>query len=174
MFEVGLGHPPVLDGDNGKAWVSRISSAGAGVVSSTLQPSGYQDGVNCRLPAGRAVRDVGSSPMNTGMKIGLLTAVPRASSTTSSARRYEPVGHRCCRRPGAEKQASTPAADSQTPRIYALDRQAHSSGGGPAAFRDVPGAFDSAANVRADFVDAVKRGERIVYTVRSFDDGHSW
>jgi subtilase family serine protease len=112
--------------------------------------------------------------LNTGMKIGLTQQFPdgifydefRAGGTSLSAPLFAGVQ-------ALTSQAQHTRLGFANPRIYALARQAHSSGGGPAAFRDVTGAFDSAANVRADFVDAISAASGIVYTVRTFDDDTS-
>ncbi len=175
-FETGWGTRLWSLSPNGKSWIDpTFHGGGGGGFSALFNRPTYQNGVvPVGSPAGRAVPDVAmDADPTTGMLLGLTQQFPhgvfydesRAGGTSLAAPLFAAVQ-------ALASQAQHTRLGFANPRIYALARQ-QLSGKGVAAFRDVTGAHDGAANVRADYVNAVNPSNGVVYSVRSFDDDSS-
>ncbi len=175
-FETGWGTRLWSLSPNGKSWIDpQFHGGGGGGFSALFNRPTYQNGVvPVGSPAGRGVPDVAmDADPTTGMLLGLTQQFPngvfyaesRAGGTSLAAPLFAAVQ-------ALASQAQHTRLGFANPRIYALARQ-QKAGKGVAAFRDVTGAHDGAANVRADFVNAVNPSNGVVYSVRSFDDDTS-
>jgi subtilase family serine protease len=180
-FETGWGTNLWSLAPDGKSWIDpQFHGGGGGGFSALFNAPAYQKGVvPAGSPAGRALPDVGmDADPTTGMLLGLTQQFPhgvfydvsRAGGTSLAAPLFAGVQ-------ALTSQAQHARLGFANPRIYALAGRQYSGkqpvGSSQAAFRDVTGAHDGAANVRADFVNGANAADGVIYTVRSFDDDSS-
>jgi subtilase family serine protease len=176
-FETGWGTRLWSLAPDGKSWIDPEFHGGAGGGFSALfnEPA-YQNGVvPVASPSGRGVPDVAmDADPNTGMLLGLTQQFPRGvfydearvGGTSLAAPLFAAVQ-------ALTSQAQHTRLGFANPRIYALARRQAAGTGAAAAFRDITGAHDGAAVVRADFVNGANASAGFVYSVRSMDDDTS-